>query len=55
VVLLRNRNPRAPIDTFKYSIVYLMALFVVLLVDHYIPYEVPAGMSAIPTLELTPL
>jgi protoheme IX farnesyltransferase len=55
VVLLRNRNPRAPIETFKYSIVYLMALFVVLLVDHYIPYEAPAGMSAVHTLELTPL
>jgi heme o synthase len=35
VVLLRNRNPRAPLETFKYSIFYLFALFVVLLVDHY--------------------
>jgi protoheme IX farnesyltransferase len=26
----------APIQTFKYSIFYLMALFVVMLVDHYI-------------------
>jgi protoheme IX farnesyltransferase len=37
VVLVRNRNPRAPIETFRYSIIYLMALFVVLLVDHYVP------------------
>ena len=37
VVLLVNRNPRAPIATFRYSILYLMALFVVLLVDHYLP------------------
>lgn len=51
VVLLRNRNPRAPIETFKYSIVYLMVLFVVLLVDHYIPYGGAAG----PALELSPL
>jgi protoheme IX farnesyltransferase len=36
VVLLRNRNPRAPIETFRYSIVYLMALFVALLIDHYL-------------------
>ncbi len=35
VVLLKNKNPRAPIETFKYSIVYLMVLFSVLLIDHY--------------------
>ena len=35
VVLLINKNPRAPIETFKYSIIYLMALFAVLLIDHY--------------------
>lgn len=36
VVLLRNRNPKAAMEMFKYSIVYLMALFLVLLVDHYL-------------------
>jgi protoheme IX farnesyltransferase len=36
VELLRGKNPRAPIETFKYSITYLMALFVVMLVDHYL-------------------
>ncbi|MEH6593420.1 MAG: heme o synthase [Halioglobus sp.] len=36
VELLRNKNPRAPIETFRYSIVYLMALFVVMLLDHYL-------------------
>jgi protoheme IX farnesyltransferase len=35
VVLLRNRNPRAPMETFRYSIVYLMVLFGFLMVDHY--------------------
>ena len=35
IVLLQNNNPRAPIQTFRYSIVYLMLLFVALLVDHY--------------------
>ena len=37
VVLLRANNPKAPIQTFRYSIVYLMLLFVMLLVDHYVP------------------
>ncbi len=51
VVLLLNRNPRAPIETFKYSIVYLMALFLVLLVDHWVVVSSqPAAL-----LELTPL
>jgi len=35
LVLLRGTNRRAPIETFRYSIVYLMLLFVALLVDHY--------------------
>ncbi len=42
VVLLRGKNPRAPIETFHYSIVYLMVLFAALLVDHYLPIGVPA-------------
>ena len=45
IVLLRgssDRGPgggadRAPIATFRYSIVYLALLFVLLLVDHYVP------------------
>jgi heme o synthase len=36
VELMRNKNPSAPMETFKYSIVYLMALFVIMLVDHYL-------------------
>lgn len=36
IELLRDKNPNAPMETFKYSIVYLMALFVVMLADHYI-------------------
>ncbi len=36
VVLLRNNNPRAPMETFKYSILYLGLLFAFLLVDHYL-------------------
>ena len=36
IELMRNRDPRAPMETFKYSIVYLMALFVIMLVDHYL-------------------
>lgn len=51
VALVRNRNPRAPIETFRYSILYLMALFVILLVDHYVPLFAVAS----PIIELTPL
>ena len=36
VELMRDKNPKAPMETFKYSIIYLMALFVVMLVDHYL-------------------
>ncbi len=36
IELMRGRNSKAAIETFKYSIVYLMALFVVMLVDHYL-------------------
>jgi protoheme IX farnesyltransferase len=31
-----RQNPKAPRQTFRYSIVYLMALFIVLLADHFI-------------------
>jgi heme o synthase len=37
IVLVMNRNPAAPMETFRYSIVYLMALFMALLVDHFLP------------------
>ena len=36
VELLRGKNPNAPMETFRYSIIYLMALFVVMLLDHYL-------------------
>ena len=35
VVLLVDRNRNAPMQTFRYSIAYLFALFVLLLLDHY--------------------
>ena len=38
IVLLRDSRPHAAIKTFKYSITYLMLLFVALLVDHYSIY-----------------
>ncbi|MCZ6712293.1 MAG: heme o synthase [Gammaproteobacteria bacterium] len=43
VSLLRNRNPRAPMETFRYSIVYLGALFIVLLIDHYMVASAGVG------------
>ncbi len=35
IELMRGKNPNAPMETFKYSIIYLMSLFVIMLVDHY--------------------
>jgi len=36
--LMRDVSGRQAMKTFSYSIVYLMALFAFLLVDHYVPY-----------------
>jgi protoheme IX farnesyltransferase len=35
IMMMLDRNPNAGMDTFKYSIVYLMALFIIMLIDHY--------------------
>ena len=34
--LMWGKNRNAPMETFKYSLIYLAALFVVMLVDHYL-------------------
>ena len=36
LVMMFDRNPNAPMETFKYSIVYLAVLFSALLLDHYL-------------------
>jgi len=36
IAMLRNKDHLAPIKTFRFSIVYLMVLFLAMLVDHYI-------------------
>jgi protoheme IX farnesyltransferase len=36
IELMRAKNPRAPIKTFRYSILYLTVLFLILVVDHYL-------------------
>ena len=48
VELLRAKNPRAPIETFRYSILYLMLLFIALLIDHYVPIGMPVLSGGIP-------
>ena len=53
VALLRGRNPRAAIETFRYSILYLGLLFVALLADHYLVPSA-ASMSALPPIEMLP-
>jgi len=36
IVMMIGKDPDAGMSTFKYSIIYLMALFVVMLLDHYL-------------------
>ena len=36
IEILREKNPDAPMATFKFSITYLMALFIAMLADHWI-------------------
>ena len=36
IELMRGKNEKAPMDTFRYSIVYLFALFIIMLIDHYL-------------------
>jgi len=42
IVLLIGKNLDAPIATFRYSIIYLMAIFLIMLIDHYL---LPLGNS----------
>jgi len=51
IVLMRNNNPKAPMETFRYSIIYLGALFLLMLVDHYLYLGV--GVTA--PIQMTPL
>jgi len=45
ISMLRGKDPKAPIKTFRYSILYLLLLFICLLVDHYVmPVEILAGV-----------
>jgi protoheme IX farnesyltransferase len=36
LVLYKGNNRKAPMETFRYSILYLGLLFLALLLDHYI-------------------
>jgi protoheme IX farnesyltransferase len=52
VILVINKNPNAPMETFKYSIIYLMALFVIMFADHYVyPLDTRIAPEQ-PTIEL---
>ncbi len=41
IQLYRGKNPKAPMETFKYSIIYLMALYLIMLVDHWFIPKIP--------------
>jgi len=44
IAMIIGKNPKAPIKTFRYSILYLLLLFICLLVDHYfMPINFAAG------------
>lgn len=36
IAIVRGRDDRAPMETFKYSITYLLVLFVIMLADHWL-------------------
>lgn len=36
IEIMRGKNDKAPMETFKYSITYLLVLFVVMLLDHWL-------------------
>lgn len=46
LAMLLSKKPSVGMDTFKYSIVYLMALFVIMLLDHYL-LPVPSDYLAL--------
>ena len=51
IVLLLNKNEKAPMETFRYSIVYMGALFLLMLVDHYLFL----GLSLEAPIQMTPI
>lgn len=44
IVLMIGKNEKAPMETFKYSIIYLMALFLVMLLDHWLIPPLPKNV-----------
>jgi protoheme IX farnesyltransferase len=36
IEIMRGQNVNAPMKTFKYSITYLLVLFIIMLVDHWL-------------------
>lgn len=36
IEILRDKNPKAPMETFKFSITYLLVLFIIMLADHWL-------------------
>ena len=36
IEIVRGKNDKAPMETFKYSITYLLMLFVIMLADHWL-------------------
>ncbi|MEM8594186.1 MAG: heme o synthase [Pseudomonadota bacterium] len=47
IILMNAGNKKAPMMTFAYSIIYLIALFVVMLIDHQFIAKMPSNMSVV--------
>lgn len=44
VILYMGKDKKAPMQTFKYSIIYLMALYLIMLFDHWLIAKVPPNV-----------
>lgn len=42
-IQIMRGNPKAPMQTFKFSIIYLMAIYMIMLIDHYVSPTILMG------------
>ena len=47
IVMMLGKDPEAGMSTFKYSIIYLMAFFVIMLLDHYLLPPPVASLASV--------
>lgn len=47
IILMIGKSEKAPMQTFAYSIIYLMALFLIMLVDHWVLPPLPDNVKIV--------